>query len=245
MLFASLTEEQLCLKEIRAKVGNNWFSLLNLIYAIRLTQELSRRNENLLMDIVKNKVIAKQEKTKSVSVKKEEHLETKNSSLVVSPTVSTISQISPRTKRPKLDKDSGIDSMNFSDSESQKRHPSLNSMDLLEALRKNQSLDHSVDSDKLVAPPSSPVTSPSTPRSKESMADMNISSSIKCGIFEKRKKFFEQNEFENVSPRKTKSESSSCSTSSLSSDENNLSSKNRVGRRPHIKHPKVKFGQKE
>lgn len=169
------------------------------------------------MDAMKNqirtpKIMAINREDTEMSLKLELESE-KSSSTVLSPTISSISQISPRTKKPKLDKDSGVESLNLSDNECQKLQPS---MDFLEVLRRNQSRDRLVDSDKLVAPPSSPVTSPSTPRCKDSSMDMNISSSIKSGIFEKRKKFFEKNKLENVRPRKTRSESSSSSTSSCS-----------------------------
>lgn len=230
-----------CLKEIRSKVGNNWYALLNLVYAIRLTQELAKRNESLLMDELKARIISAQTKPKIITLKND------SSEITPSPeveeknlytTVSSISLIFPPTKKPKLDKDSGVESTTLSDNESQKLPASrnLHSMDLLEALRRNQSPDRSINSDKLVAPPSSPVTSPSTPRSKENSLDMNISSSIKRGIFEKRKKFFEKSEIRNISPRKTKSESSSTSTTSCSSSENGLAIRRFIERSGNAKY---------
>lgn len=208
------------MKEVRSKIGRNWYALLNLIHAIRFTQELNKRNESLFIDAIKAQLIS-QKKTKITSKHKSETIsstEMKNlNTTILSPSVSSISQKSPRTKKPKLDKDSGVESTNLSDNEYQK----LYSMDILEALRRNQKPpDHSVDSNKLLAPPSSPVTSPSTPRNKEITLDMNISSPIKSGIFEKRKKFFEKSEIRNNYPRKVRSESSSGSSMSCSSNEN-------------------------
>lgn len=166
-----------------------------------------------MIDAIKTQIISpKKPKISSKNQKCEPVILNNNS-----PSISSFSHISPRTKRPKLDKDSGVESTNLSDNEYQK----LYSMDLLEALRRNQKPPmHSVDSNKLVAPPSSPVTSPSTPRTEEICMDMNISSSIKSGIFEKRKKFFEKSEIRNMSPRRNQNESSSGSTTSTSSNEN-------------------------
>lgn len=43
-----------CLKEVRSKVETSWNSLLNLIYSIRLSQELEKRKRILEIEKIKN-----------------------------------------------------------------------------------------------------------------------------------------------------------------------------------------------
>ncbi|KAL5288331.1 hypothetical protein ACFFRR_008889 [Megaselia abdita] len=53
-LYTVFTEEPKSLKEIRSRIDNSWKALLNLICAIRMTQELQKRNEILKIEQIKN-----------------------------------------------------------------------------------------------------------------------------------------------------------------------------------------------
>lgn len=189
------------MKKIRSKIESNFCAILNILYAIHIAEELSRRNEVLKFEAIKRKVITKNSKpqvmeSKPSKMKVCEPDSELSDSLEV--TSSNISKLSPRIKKPKLDQDSGNESTSLTDSESRKKIKPITSNTLILALQSNMRQEFGQNnSHKLVAPPSTPITTPSTPRFGKCQAfDMNIYS-ISGGIFEERKSFFENNNYLN------------------------------------------------
>lgn len=185
------------MKDVHCKIRSNWSAILNLVYAVNLTDELTTRNEALKLQAIQNKIILKNIKTNDKNLKEvkkpvNEQCTSSDSTSTLEISNSTISSFSPRLKKPKLDKDSGNESNSLSDNESRNHIEPLN---LIFLPTKKQGFIE--DSDKIVAPPSSPVSGPTTPKLKKEAIDMNIYS-ISEGIFEERKSFFENTKLKSM-----------------------------------------------